>query len=88
MKSGQMKVSRVGAVVVSPPGLLMLVSFYSLAIHLKESLGGWPNSIGERGFPPSLITHARVTVTLFELLLLSMILVVPVAMVVCLGVQR
>jgi hypothetical protein len=36
---------------------LMLVLFYSLVIHMYQSLGGWPTSVGEHGFPPSLIIH-------------------------------
>lgn len=39
------------------PGLLALVSFYSLAVHMHIRLSGWPERIGTDGFPPDLITH-------------------------------
>lgn len=66
----------------------MLGLFYSLAFHMRRSLGGWPTSIGERGFPPLLLTHANITVDIFVVLLLSSFFLVPAAIVVCLIVQR
>ena len=39
------------------PGLLALVSFYSLAVHMHIRLSGWPERIGTDGFPPDLFTH-------------------------------
>src|SRR6267142_2252358 len=83
-----MKVARAGIIVSALPSLLMLGLFYSLAIHMRRSFGAWPASIGERGFPPSLVTHAGVTVDLFVALLLSSTFVAPVAIVVCLVVER
>jgi len=83
-----MKVSRTGVVVSALPGFVLLGLFYSLAIHMHRSLGGWPTSIGERGFPPSLVTHAGVTVDFFVALLLSSVFVVPVAIVLSLVVRR
>ena len=66
----------------------MLGLFYSLAIHMHQSLGAWPTSIGERGFPPLLLTHATITATYFAVLLLLGIFVLPVAILVCLLVPR
>ena len=51
------KRSRIGLAAAVFPALLMLASFYSLAIHLHHSLGTWPASIGDRDFPQLLITH-------------------------------
>ncbi len=39
------------------PGLLNLVLFYSLAIHMHQSLGKFPEVIGDRGFPSNLKLH-------------------------------
>src|SRR6266446_2452428 len=80
--------SRVAVAAAALPALLMLALFYSLAIHMRQSLGAWPTSIGERGFPPLLVTHATITVDFFMAVLLASISVFPVAIVVCLLVQR
>ena len=39
------------------PGAINLVLFYSLAVHMHESLGKFPEVIGDRGFPPNLKLH-------------------------------
>jgi len=64
-----------------------LVLFYSLAIHMHQSLGAWPTSIGELGFPPALITHIAVTVNFVIALFLS-IFVLPIPILACLLVER
>jgi len=56
-----MKVSRKGIVLCALPNAVMLILFYSLAIHMYWSLGTWPTSIGVRGFPFPLIAHGFVT---------------------------
>lgn len=66
----------------------MLGLFYSLAIHMRHSLGAWPASIGKRGFPPSLVTHADITRNFCAVLLLVSIFVLPAAMLICLLVPR
>jgi len=68
---------------VALPSMLSLGLFYSLALHMHHSLGNWPTSIGERGFPPVLVTHANITVDFFVVLLLSSVFVVPTVMLVC-----
>jgi len=83
-----MKASRTGTAFSAFPSILMLTLFYSLAIHMRQSLGGWPNSIGEGGFPPSLVIHAGVTVDFFTLMLLSSVFIAPVVVFVCLAVDR
>jgi hypothetical protein len=60
------------------PALVMLGLFYSLAIHMHHSLGGWPSSIGMHGFPPPLITHAEIASQYFSVLLLICIFLWPV----------
>lgn len=83
-----MRASRIGVVVSALPNLVMLGLFYSLAFHMHRSLGGWPTSIGERGFPPLLVTHVNIAVDYFIVLLLLSLFVLPVAIVVCLLVER
>ena len=66
----------------------MLGLFYGLAFHMYLSLGGWPNSIGERGFPGTLVLHSRVTWKLCEFLALVTVFAAPIALIVCLFVRR
>src|ERR1043166_5331340 len=82
-----MSASRTGITIAVLPSILMLALFYSLAIHMHYALGGWPTSIGERGFPPALVTHSTVTVNAFVLLFLSM-LVSPIPILACLFLER
>ena len=65
------------------PSMISLGLFYSLALHMRHALGNWPSSIGERGFPPLLVTHANVTADFFFILLLSSVFLAPAAMLVC-----
>lgn len=58
------------------PGLLALVSFYSLAVHMHIRLSGWPERIGTDGFPPDLITHRDISDGFFGIALL-LALVMP-----------
>lgn len=75
-------------VVLIMPGLLMSASFYALAMHMHSSLGGWPKSIGDEGFPPALIWHADATFWYFESLILAMIFAWPFAVAACAIVSR
>jgi hypothetical protein len=83
-----LKTSPKAMAVSALPSLLMLGLFYSLALHMRQSLGRWPAAIGESGFPPLLVIHANLTVLTFELLFLSSLYLVPPAMLVCLFEQR
>ena len=62
--------SRKVLLLTTGPGLLMLVAFYSLAIHMNSQLGGWPEFNGERGLPQQVITHADVAQWLFTIIIL------------------
>ncbi|HIK59309.1 MAG: hypothetical protein ABGY71_05285 [bacterium] len=48
------------------PGLLSLLTFYSLAIHMYFALGGWPDFYGTEGLTPELVTHADISRWLFS----------------------
>jgi len=84
---GHMNTSRTGITIAALPGVVMLALFYSLAIHMHQSLGGWPTSIGERGFPPALVTHSAVTAHVFTALFLSLF-ISPIPILACLLVER
>ena len=79
-----MGVSRTGILVSVLPGLLALGLFYSLAFHMHHSLGGWPTSIGERGFPTALLIHATIATSYFWILIALSILILPVVILACL----
>lgn len=82
-----MKASRTGLVVSAAPNLVMLVLFYSLAIHMYWSLGAWPTSIGERGFPSALVAHGYVAMYFFIALIWFGIFILPIAMLTSLVVR-
>ena len=62
----------------------MLGLFYSLAFHMYQALGGWPTSIGVRGFPPALITHADIVFYFFLFLFFVTAFGAPVGILMCL----
>lgn len=82
------KQSRIALAVAVLPALLMLVLFYSLAIHLHHHLGNWPSFIGDRDFPQSLVTHERVAESYFMILMLFSMVVWPLAYAVCAAIRR
>ena len=83
----RMGTSRKGIIIAALPSILMLGLFYSLAIHMHSSLGAWPKSIGERGFPPALVAHCSLTVQVYIALSASLY-VLPIAILVCALVPR
>ena len=88
MDLSRIKVTRIGLLLSSLPSLIALALFYSLAIHMRLSLGAWPQSIGERGFPPALVTHSHVTWRCWEVLAFVSIFGLPAVTVVCALVPR
>ncbi len=79
-----MKPTRVGMLISALPSLFMLGLFYSLAIHMRIALGGWPKSIGNNGFPDALDFQAGLAGTLcLSMFWLSLFTVAP-AILVCL----
>ncbi len=82
------KPSRAALAVTASPPLIMLALFYSLAVHMHQSLGAWPASIGERGFPAPLVTHAHIAAVYFSIVLLASIFAWPAIFLLCLVVRR
>lgn len=82
-----MNASRTRITVAALPSALMLALYYSLAIHIHHSLGKWPTSIGERGFPSALATHCMIAVKFYSALILSLC-ALPIPILVCLLIER
>ena len=51
---------KAGFVISILPYFLALILFYALAIHMHQSLDGWPERIGTDGFPPALLMHDQI----------------------------
>ena len=81
-----MSVSRKAIAIATLPGLTMLVLFYSLAIHMRERLGAWPESIGEHGFSSALVIHCAIAVSFYIALFLT-VPVLPIPILACLMVD-
>ena len=79
---------KAGIVISILPYLLALLLFYSLAVHMHQSLEGWPERIGTGGFPPALLMHDLIQRAYISYLLLFTIFVVPAIILVCLLVSR
>ena len=82
-----MKISRTAVLISALPSVAMLALFYSLAIHMRYTLGAWPATIGNHGFPPGLIIHCDVTWTFCSILIFASVVIVPIAILVCLLVR-
>lgn len=61
--------------------------FFTLALHMHRSLGGWPETIGTRGFPEALLRHDGATSTAFGVLLVGLALS-PIALLLCAAAPR
>lgn len=85
---GRIGVSKRGMLISAAPGLMAFLLFYSLAIHTHRSLGGWPEGIGESGFPPALLLHANIATTFFWVSMMVSLYALPVVVPVCLLVAR
>lgn len=83
-----MKFSRKGLALAAAPAIAMLFVYYSLAIHMYHALGGWPRSIGERGFLPRLILYVYIHMYFCIALIWGIIFILPVVMIVCAAVSR
>ncbi|HPF13579.1 MAG: hypothetical protein H6829_12010 [Planctomycetes bacterium] len=57
--------------------LLALGLFYSLAGHVHQRLGGWPEQIGTDGFPAILVNHTELAWHAFGSLILGLLIGLP-----------
>lgn len=67
----ELKPSGIGLALAALPAAVMVTGYYALAWHMRKSLGGWPESLGTLGFPPSLATHADFWFDYFGVLLVT-----------------
>ena len=72
-------ISRSIAVSITLPAIVMLGLFYSLVIHMRQSLGGWPVAIGTHGLPTPLVNHGYIAGQFFTILFCSIFFVWPFA---------
>ena len=70
------------------PWSLALGLFWSLAIHLYLSHGGWPEMRGTRSFSSALVLHANIQYNYLMLLSLLTLFVCPVMFLLCLFIKR
>jgi hypothetical protein len=82
------KISRKARILVAFPSLIMLGLFYSLAAHMYQTLGKWPETIGNRGFPKDLLWHASVAGNIFGGLFFFTLFILPVVFLASVGVKR
>ena len=82
------EVSLRGLVIAIIPSLIMLGSFYILALHMYLSLGGWPKSIGNAGLSAALVRHANITCSYFGIILLVALVGLPISLLICSLVPR
>ena len=80
--------SVVGTVLAILPSMFFLTTFYSLAVHMRLSLGDWPDRIGTEGFPLELVQHVEITAFVFGWTLLGFVFALPVVMLACVGIAR
>ena len=57
--------------------------FFSLAMHMHRSLGGWPPHLGTHGFPDALKTHFYFASQAFSTLLLGTFIALPIGLAIC-----
>ena len=72
---------------VTPP-VIVLVLFYSLALHMYWSLGGWPKSIGYRGFSAVLVFHGELQFWAVKIVSVISVFLWPAALVLCEAISK
>ena len=70
------------------PAIILAGSFYTLAIHMYLSLGGWPANIGNAGFSSALNLHVEIAQHCFWFPSLILFVTWPIAVVVFAVVRR
>jgi hypothetical protein len=79
---------RKALIISAMPSVGMLLLFYSLALHMRLSLGTWPTRMGEEGFSALLLAHVNVTAYYFIGLIWFGIFIWPVSVLVSVLVKR
>ena len=77
--------TRVAVAAATLHPIASLVLFYSLALHMHRTLGGWPQTIGQAGFPPGLKSHADLAQQTLGSLILACMFAWPIAALLCMN---
>jgi len=80
--------SPIAIIIAALPALLILLLCYSLAIHMRLTLGGWPADLSDEGFTALLKIHESVATHCVVALWLVSIFAWPAAFLLCLLVRR
>jgi hypothetical protein len=80
--------STVISLLAMAPSIAMVVLFYSLAVHMYQSLGSWPAFLGDSDFSAALKIHADVALGYFGIIFLVNLLILPFAIVVFASIRR
>ena len=64
------------------PYTIAIMLFYSVAIHIYNALGGWPESIGTRGFPETLLFHINIQNVYLSYLLRFTVFLIPIIIII------
>lgn len=86
-RSGEKRPSKAVIWLATLPAMVTLVLFYSLALHMYVSLGGWPEVLGERGFSRALTAHANTAFMMFTAMFFTGIFVWPFVFPICVLVK-
>ena len=70
------------------PYTIAIMLFYSVAIHIYNALGGWPESIGTRGFPETLLFHINIQNVYLSYLLGFTVFLIPIIIIICSFVKK
>ena len=70
------------------PYTIAIMLFYSVAIHIYNALGGWPESIGTRGFPETLLFHINIQNVYLSYLLGFTVFIIPIIIIICSFVKK
>ena len=70
------------------PYTLAVILFYTVAIHMYNALGGWPESNGTRGFPETLLFHINIQSVYLSYLLGFTVFLIPIIILICFFVER
>ena len=62
------------------PSIVSLILFYALVYHMHSALGKFPDAIGMRNFPSSLVKHAHFTLDYRCYLFILTFTLMPVAL--------
>ena len=70
------------------PGLVVLISYYSLALHARLVLGEWPNQANDLVLPSALHLHIDASHWTVAMTILAVLILFPILVVIGLSMRR